>query len=76
MGFLTTHLGNQVVCIQKRQMGHRLVVTFLMCMFPQSYATAPWLCVLTLFIATLPLSVIVHFVHVAFLYYMAGKHSC
>lgn len=33
-GFLTTHLGNQVVCIQTRRMGPWLVVTFLMCMFP------------------------------------------
>ncbi len=76
MGFLTTHLGNQVVCIQTRQMGHWLVVTFLMCMFPQSYATAPWLCELTLFIAMLLLSVFVHFVHAAFLYYIERTHSC
>lgn len=32
--FLTTHLGNQVVCIQTRRMGRWLHVTFLMCVFP------------------------------------------
>ena len=33
-GFFNTHLGNQLACIQTRQMCCRLVVTFLISMFP------------------------------------------